>query len=229
METLNIIIPAYNEKNTIGKLITELKQILQKNKIPYNIIVVNDGSTDNTKESIIESSVTVIQHPIRKGYGASIKDGLNVTDSNPICIIDADGTYSPYDIPFLLSNMDNYDMIVGSRTKSSSLIYPTIYKLSNFFICSILNLIFGQKILDINSGLRIIKKNILMKYKNILPDGFSLTATITFAMILDNYKIKYVPIDYHKRIGKSKVKPLSYSFNFIESYFRILLYKFKTL
>lgn len=188
---------------------------------------MDDGSSDNTKEILKKYSILLICHPVRKGYGASIKDGVNIADGNLICIIDADGTYLPADILSLLDNVNDCDMVVGSRTKSGGASFPLTYKVSKFFICSVLSLIFRQKVLDINSGLRIMKKNILIKYRSILPEGFSLTATITFAMMLDGYKIKYVPVDYHERTGKSKIKRLSYTFNFIKSYLRILLYKFR--
>lgn len=226
MKCLDIIIPIHNEAEALRRLISELKAALASSPFSYNIIPVNDGSSDNTKSILDSLSIPYLLHKTKRGYGASIKHGINFSDGELICIIDADLAYSPHDIISLLKYIDGYDMVVGARTKKWSESSPFIYRASKFFICKLLGLVFNKKVYDINSGLRIMRRTVLNRYLHILPDGFSFTSTITFAMMLDGYKIKYVPINYYKRAGKSKIKRGSYTLNFINSYFRTLLNKF---
>lgn len=227
MKHLNIIIPAHNEGPSLGRLISELKTTLMGSGLSYKIIPVDDGSSDNTKDLLDSLSIPYLSHKTKRGYGASIKHGVKFSDGEVICIIDADLTYSPRDITLLLEYIDDYDMVVGARTKRWSGSSPFVYRVSKFFICKLLSLVFNKGVHDINSGLRIMKKTIVNRYLHILPDGFSFTATITLAMLLDSYKIKYVSIDYYKRAGKSKIKKISYTLNFINSYYRTLLNKIR--
>jgi len=227
MKTLNVIIPMHNEGPCIGELISGLKAVLGERLSSYKIIPVDDGSSDNTKAVLDSESIPYVSHKVRKGYGASIKHAMDFSEGELICIIDGDLAYSPQDIIPLLQYVDSYDMVIGARIKKWAERPPLIYRLSKFFICGLLGLIFRQKVYDINSGLRIMKKTIINRYMHILPDGFSFTATMTFAMMFDGYRIKYAPIDYHKREGKSKIKKFTYALNFIRSYLRVVLNKIK--
>lgn len=166
--------------------------------------------------------IKVIRHENNKGYGAALKTGIKNASGDIIITIDADNTYFPRDIQRLVQFGDRYDMVVGARVIDAGRHFSFHQKLAKGFICLLLRMIFKQEILDVNSGLRLMRKSVVEKYLPILPDSFSFTASITLAMLLDNHKIKYVPIGYSKRIGKSKVKIFSYTLNFIKSYWRIM-------
>lgn len=227
---LSVIIPAFNEKNSIIPTIEQVLKIMDKSKITYELIVVNDGSTDGTKElveSYLKSSknkkLTLCNHSPNKGYGASLKTGIKKAKFDDICITDADQTYPNDQIPvmFRIYNEKELDMIVGKREFKK---LPTITKPAKWFISSLANFLLDYKIPDINSGLRIFKKDISKKYFPIICDGFSFTTTITLAMISNHNAVEYHPIEYFTREGKSKIKPVRDTINFIQLIIRTVLY-----
>jgi len=205
METeVTIIIPAYNEEEGIGEVIDKIKDTMGNAKANHEIIVVNDGSTDETAAIVKEKSVKLIQHPYNKGYGAALKTGVKNARGDIVLFIDADAQQTADDIPRLLEPMGEYDMVIGRRTKGSKI--PLLRRLGKFILSSLANYLAGQKIPDLNSGFRAIKKEIVLKYIGILPDTFSFTTTITLATIKEGYNLKYVPIKTGERVGSSKVK-----------------------
>lgn len=224
---LSIVIPAYNEENGIGKVLDELKVILNEVDQPYEIIVVDDGSTDDTTQVVQEKDVALIRHPHNRGYGAALKTGIEHASGECILITDADGTYPNKEVPRLLEHANQYDMVVGSRTGKNVNI-PLYRRPAKWFLSRLANYLSGTKIPDLNSGMRIFRKEDAEKFFNILPSGFSFTTTITLAYLSNDMPIKYVPIDYHERHGKSKISPLKDGFNFILLIVRTITY-FKPL
>ena len=222
-KTYSIVIPVYNEKKGIQKTIEEIRNFATKDV--YEIIVVDDGSTDDTYLSIPAGEVKLIRHPENRGYGASLKTGISNARSECIVITDADGTYPNERIPELVAMFEkgNFDMVVGARVGKNVKI-PLIRRPAKWFISKLANYLTNTKIPDINSGLRVMKKDVVKKYLNILPDGFSFTSTITLAMLTNGYKVKYVPIDYFERKGKSKIRPIYDTLNFIQLIIRTVLY-----
>jgi len=227
---LSILIPVYNEKASIIKTIEQLIQTMNASAIQFEIIIVNDGSTDGTIEILnvftqnhnFNKILKIISHSKNQGYGASLKSGILKAKYPHICITDADSTYPNHEIPSMFEMyMGGYDMVIGQRQFKK---LPTITKPAKLFIHMLANFLAGEKILDINSGLRIFKKKIAIKYFPIICDGFSFTTTITLAMITNNYLIKYYPIDYYKRKGKSKIHPVKDTLNFIQLIIRTVLY-----
>lgn len=219
---ITVIIPAHNEEKAIDTILDELIAVLEEQ--PYEIIVVDDGSTDNTAKIVQQKeTVKLIQHPINKGYGAALKTGIKNATNDLIMIIDGDGTYPVKAIPELLVEVDNYDMVVGARTGKEVKIQ--LYRRpAKWFLSKLANYLVGTKIPDLNSGMRIFKKEDVLKFFNILPSTFSFTTTITLAYLSIDYNVKYVPIDYHERTGKSKIKPFRDGFNFIMLIVRTITY-----
>ena len=220
---ISIIIPAYNEEEGIDKVISELKETVDQE---YEIIVVNDGSTDQT-ENILKQidNVKVINHLKNRGYGASLKTGVKNAQGEYILIIDGDGTYPVNEIPKLLKYVNNYDMVSGMRKgKNFDARWFYSQRLAKFILKKIASYVTKTKIPDINCGLRIFKKEIIEKYWDLYPQGFSFTTTSLVAFLANDYQVKFVSIDYHGRKGKSTLKPFKSFVGFINLILKLSLF-----
>lgn len=228
MSPFSIIIPVYNEEGSVKQTIDGLKNFLLNNNLAGEIIAINDGSTDKTKE-ILETlnGIKIINHQYNKGYGAAIKTGVKEAKHEIICIIDADGTYPMEEIKTLISYLPEYDMAVGARS-GEKVKMPLRRRFVKFFLILLIKILTGVKVPDMNSGLRVFKKSLIKKYMRLIPDGFSLTTTITICSIINNHKIKYVNINYHPRTGASKIHPIKDTYNFFIVILKTVLY-FKPL
>lgn len=220
---LSVVIPVYNEEETVLKVIEELQVSLGKIKKSYEIIVVNDGSNDNTVKFLKDmKGIVLIQHPYNKGYGSALKSGIRIAKGDLICIIDADCSYPTTAIPKLLERMGQYDMVVGARINKTS--EKEHRKLTKWLLAKLASYLSGTKIPDLNSGMRIFKKEDAIKFFHILPSGFSFTTTITLAYLSNDYTVNYVPIDYYKRGGTSKINPIKDGLNFLFLIIRTISY-----
>lgn len=225
MMSFSIIIPVYNEVKAIEETLTKIHKTLQGFNFKYEIIVVNDGSTDRTTEKLEElkkkiNFINISRWP-NKGYGSAIKLGIINAVSENILITDADGTYPIEDIPKFFTEFKSCDMLVGVRSFKN---LPNKTKPVKWMLGKLANYVTETEIPDINSGFRIFKKNSFIPFLPIIPDGFSLTTTITLGMIISNYNVKYIPIKYHVRKGKSKIKPIYDTLNFIKIILKIGLF-----
>ena len=190
----------------------------------YEIIVVNDGSTDDTGDILrSQLDIKLIEHPRNRGYGAALKTGIRHAKYSLIVITDADGTYPNQRIPELVSLSWQADMVVGARI-GANVKYSTLRKIPKWFLARFAEWITMSSIPDLNSGLRVFKKSILEEFLNILPNSFSFTTTITMAMLTNNYIVHYEPIDYHDRVGKSKIKPIRDTLRFVQLILRTGVY-----
>ncbi len=220
---LSVVIPAYNEERGVGDVIRKLQNVLENSGCNYEIIVVDDGSTDKTVDIVRETGVRLIQHSFNRGYGAALKTGIRQAKHDIVVITDADGTYPVDAVPSLVERMSEYDMVVGARTRDSVKI-PFIRQPAKWILGKIANYLTGTTIPDLNSGLRAFRKNVVLKFFNILPSGFSFTATITLAMLTNGYLVHYIPIGYSKRVGKSKFKPIRDTGRFLSLMSRTVMY-----
>lgn len=201
---LSIIIPAYNEEEAISHVLKELKNYLKETKYQNEIIVVNDGSTDKT-DKILKNikNIKLINHPYNKGYGASIKTGVKNAQYDWVLFFDSDQQHRPEYIEDLLKYINQYDMVIGARTGYQG---PLSRQPGKKLLNWVANYLVQQKIPDLNSGFRLIKKDLFLKFSHILPNGFSLSTTITLAFLKEALNVKYIPIEINKRVGKSSVK-----------------------
>jgi glycosyltransferase involved in cell wall biosynthesis len=220
---ISIIIPALNEEQSIVKVIDEIQEVCKNQNIVYEIIVVDDGSTDQTASTLSDKPVQLLRHPENRGYGASIKTGVLAARYAWILITDADGTSPVSEIPKLLENSDHYDMIVGSRTGEDVNI-PLIRKPAKWLLNNLANFMVETHIPDLNSGFRLFRKSSFLRFVNIYPAGFSLTTTITLALLSNNHPVRYVPVNYYKRQGRSKIRPLQDTYNFFLLVLRTIMY-----
>lgn len=222
MSRLSIVIPAFNEEGGIGPTLEKLVPIAAG--MGAEILVVDDGSLDRTAEVAGKiAGVRVLRHDLNRGYGAALKTGIRHAAGDVICITDADGTYPNDRIPELFSYLPRYDMVVGARTGENVAI-PLIRRPAKKFLNVLANLLTGQKIPDLNSGLRLFKREVAERYLHLFPSGFSFTTTITLAMLNADYLVKFVPIDYFRREGRSKIRPIRDTYNFLLLILRITTY-----
>ena len=216
--------PAYNEESCVAEELKLIKKTMDDSDYTYEIILVDDASVDKTAEIVAQFDwVKLVPHFQNKGYGAALKTGIQKAKHDVIIITDADGTYPHAEIPRLLGDIDDYDMVVGARTGKGVKI-PLIRRPAKWCINRLANYLTGMKIPDLNSGLRIMKKNVIEKFLRFLPNGFSWTSTITLAMLTNNYQVKYTPIAYHKRSGRSKIRPIRDTLNFLQLIIRTVVY-----
>jgi glycosyltransferase involved in cell wall biosynthesis len=219
---VSIVVPAFNEESGIGAQIERLREVMASSGWHYELIVVDDGSTDGTAAEVRRHAVRLIQQPRNSGYGASLKSGIRAAKSDWIVIIDADGTYPAEEIPRLLDFAAEYDMVVGSRTGDEVNI-PALRRPAKWFLARLAGYLAEQDIPDMNSGLRVLKRDLVEKYEHLLPSGFSFTTTITLALLCNNYRVYYHPINYAKRVGRSKIRA-SHAYDFLMLILRTVVY-----
>ncbi|PID86827.1 MAG: glycosyl transferase [Chloroflexi bacterium] len=224
---LSIIIPMYNEEASIPTLLSHLATILTETcpDLTYEIIIVDDGSSDNSAHAVqkLENpALHLCQHPYNIGNGAAIKTGMRHARGENILMMDADGQHKPEDIPRLLAHLDQYDMVVGARTKESD--SAKHRDIANFIYNTFATYVCDQKIDDLTSGFRVLKASLAKQMIHLLPNTFSYPTTITLAAVRSGYALKYVPIVAPKRIGKSKIKLFRDGSRFL-----MILFKISTL
>ncbi|MDY6481331.1 glycosyltransferase family 2 protein [Acinetobacter faecalis] len=213
---VSVVLPAKNESGAIEQTITKIMNL----KLVAEILVVNDGSTDNTAELAEKSGARVISHPYSKGNGAAIKTGARNASGEVIVFMDADGQHDPADIPKLLAEIDKgYDLVVGARQKGSQ---ASVGRgIANKFYNNLATYMTEHKVEDLTSGFRAVRAEKFREFIYLLPNGFSYPTTSTMAFFRAGYSICYVPIHASQRIGKSHIKPLRDSIRFFLIIFKI--------
>lgn len=213
---LSIIIPAKNEAQGLKQLLPELKNAQPK----AEILVVNDGSTDQTESVCKEYNVTVVNHPYSKGNGAAIKSGARAATGDVFCFMDADGQHQAQDIESLLdAYRKGYDMVVGARDKASQASLARLF--GNGLYNRIASYMTSHKIEDLTSGFRVVKATKFKEFMYLLPNGFSYPTTCTMAFFRAGYSVGYVPIVAPERIGTSHINVLKDGARFFLIIFKI--------
>ncbi|MDR0406656.1 MAG: glycosyltransferase family 2 protein [Holosporales bacterium] len=203
---ISVVIAAYNEEDAVKGTIARVQEVCEGMQLPFEIIVVDDGSTDATVSVLKEFNVKIVHHPHNVGYGHSLKDGIRAAQYNTIVITDADLTY-PFDrVPDLYKEyLKGFDMVVGARmgeNYAESALKSPLRKILRFIV----EFTAGRKIPDINSGLRIFERDTVKFFFNLLCNGFSFTTSLTLGYMMVGKFVSYIPISYDKRLGRSKVK-----------------------
>jgi glycosyltransferase involved in cell wall biosynthesis len=227
VEGVSVIIPAFNEEGAVAKVVQATRKALSHARIRHEIFVVDDGSEDKTALKARQAGAQVVSMGENRGYGASLKAGIREARYNLIAMLDADGTYPATELPELIRLMATADMAVGARTKPGAAI-PFLRRFPKWILGKWANYLADRKIPDLNSGLRVFKKNIASRYEGLFPNGFSFTTTITLALECHGYIVKYRPVSYLSRVGASKIRPLQDTVNFFSLVLRVVMY-FKPL
>lgn len=219
---VSVIIPAFNEAGTIKGVLDNIKEAL-KDKFTFEIIVVDDGSSDATAEICRREGVRVLREEVNSGYGSSLKKGIRIAGGEIIALIDADGTYGAEDLVNLLNKLEDFDMVVGARIGEKARLSP-LRRIPKYFLKRLASLLTGTAIPDVNSGLRVVTKDIVLKYMSLFPQGFSFTTTLTLAMLCDGYRVRFIPITFSDRKHGSKIRPIRDTLGFIITVLRTILY-----
>lgn len=222
--SVSIVIPVFNEEEAIGDDLDLVIQTMEATDYDYEIIVVDDGSTDRSADIVRQRvRVKLLQHPYNRGVGAARTTGIKHAKGDVVVMTDGDGTYPNQDIPRLLAHMDEYDMVVGARTEETGtarwLRAPT-----KLFIRVLASYLVGIRIPDLNSGFRAFRRDVALKLLNILPPTHSWVGTITLAFLSSGSTIKFIPIDYYERRGESKFHPLGDTYNYLSLVVRTITY-----
>lgn len=213
---ISIVLPAKNESAAIGKTIEQIQQL----QLAHEIIVVNDGSTDQTQQVAESAGAKVLTHPYSKGNGAAIKTGARTAAGDIIIFMDADGQHDPQDIPHLLKKIEQgYDLVVGARQKGSQ---ASVGRgIANTLYNNLATYMTEQKVEDLTSGFRAVRAEKFREFLYLLPNGFSYPTTSTMAFFRAGYSVTYIPIHTAKRIGKSHIQPLKDGVRFFLIIFKI--------
>jgi glycosyltransferase involved in cell wall biosynthesis len=202
---LSLIIPAYNEEAAIGDIVRRAEAVLSRCSSSWEVIVVSDCSTDGTAGVAAKAGARVICHPTNKGYGNALKSGISAARYTTVAIIDADGSYPPEELLLLAPFASRFDMVVGQRVGSHFSGGP-FKRMGRWLQLFLVEFTTGTKVPDVNSGLRIFPRDTALNFFDTLCGGFSFTTSITLAMLMLGYTIKFVPVVYEARIGKSHVR-----------------------
>lgn len=217
--SLSVVIPAYNEEGAVRETVEDVQSHLAPLGIPYEIIVVDDGSEDNTRHEAEASGATVDYNEVNSGYGATLKRGVRQAQYEYIAILDADGTYPARYLPDMLKKCRTQDMVVGDRGAAMRNV-PLIRRPAKYMLNKLASFLAERRLNDLNSGLRVFRKSELIPFLPLLPQNFSFTTTITLCMTCNGKRMIYTPIEYGKRVGKSKIRPVDF-INFIILVLRI--------
>lgn len=224
---VSIVVPAFDEERAIDGVVQRLLALDLGR--PTELVVVDDGSRDGTGAKLDalaarEPRVRAVRHPRNQGYGAALKTGIARARYDAVVITDADGTYPEARIVDLLAALDDgADMAVGSRTGADVNI-PVVRRPAKAVLRWIASYLAATPIPDLNSGLRAMRRDLVLRYRSVLPQGFSFTTTITLAALTNGHRVDYVPIDYAAREGRSKIRPIRDTLGFLALILRTVLY-----
>ena len=206
---LTIIIPAYNEEQNIQDIIERIEEIMLSRTIEFEVLVVNDGSSDKTRDAAEMSGARVVNHAYNMGNGAAVKSGIRAAKGETILLMDADGQHPPEYIPEMLDALGEYDIVVGARsTKSHAGIHRLV---ANKIYSALASYVTKFKILDLTSGFRATRRKTVLPFLYMLPNTFSYPTTMTMAYLRSGWSLKYIPIEAPPRAKgtKSKIRLLS--------------------
>jgi glycosyltransferase involved in cell wall biosynthesis len=213
---ISVVIPAKNEGAVIGALVSRLVA----SQVASEIIVVDDGSSDDTATVAKAAGAMVVAHPYSKGNGAAIKSGARAANGEVIVFMDGDGQHNPDDIQRLVTKLDQgYDMVVGARQKGSQASVGR--DLANRFYNRLASYMSGHPVADLTSGFRVVRAEKFREFLYLLPNGFSYPTTSTMAFFRSGYAVAYEPIDAAKRVGKSHIRLLHDGMRFLLIIFKI--------
>lgn len=205
--TVSVVVPAYNEAEAIGPVMAELHAELKKRGLEFEILVVDDGSSDGTAQAVNPAHARVISHPTNGGYGRALLTGIGAAKHEWVLMIDADGSYPPSEILKLLDFAPAFDLVIGAREGAHFWGTPTKAFLRWVYL-RLASFVVGTRVPDANSGLRLVRKSLVDQQALVRCLGYSFTTTMTLSFLMQGRFVKNMPIEFRARTGgHSKVKP----------------------
>jgi glycosyltransferase involved in cell wall biosynthesis len=227
---VTVLLPAYNEELAIRRVLEEIVEALAATSLAYEIVVVDDASTDRTAmlaedfaAECWQCPVRVIRMPENRGAGAARKVGVRKAAGEIVVMLDADGSYPAAAILDLLAHFPAYDQVNGARTSEQGTL-RWLRRPAKWFIRRLACYLTGCRIPDLNTGLKAFKREAMLPWLWVVPDGFSCVTTMTLAFLTNGHAVKYVPAEYRPRIGKSKFHPLKDTLAYLATVLRMVLY-----
>ena len=212
---LSIVLPAYNEAGSVGPTVAALRQY----KPAAEILVVDDGSTDATAAEARAAGARVLRHPYNKGNGAAVKTGIRAAGGAVVLMMDADGQHQPADADRLLALIGEYDLVVGARTLATNRGF--LRDAGNAFFNRFAGYLVWRPIPDLTSGFRAFKRDHMLEFIHLLPNGYSYPTTSTLSFIKAGYNVAFVPIAARKAAGRSQIKIVRDGLRFVQIMLRI--------
>jgi glycosyltransferase involved in cell wall biosynthesis len=222
---VTVVLPCYNERDHVELEIKRIRAALEAAGMTYELLCIDDGSTDGTREVLqAVDGIRTVLLPRNQGSGTARRIGTQQARGRVVVWTDADMTYPNELIPELVAQLDDtYDQVVGARRTEAG-----TYKLARvpakWVIRKLASFLTSTDIPDLNSGLRAFKRSVAQPYLRLLPAGFSCVTTITLAFLSNGHQVKYVPIDYFKRAGRSKFHPFTDAYNYLIQVLRMVMY-----
>lgn len=199
-DATSVVIPAFNEGVAVARVVAALAEAGPW----HEIIVVDDGSTDETGRHAESAGATVLRHPYNKGNGAAVKTGIRHATGEFVLIVDADGQHQPADARRLVSRLGDFDLVVGARAKATQASSARL--VGNAALNWLAGYLTGRPIPDLTSGFRAARRDYLREFIHLLPNGFSTPTTTTLAFIRAGYNVTFEPVEARPRVGKSKIR-----------------------
>lgn len=220
---LTVLLPAYNEAEAIAPVVAELREALRAWDGDYEILVVDDASSDATAQAARAEGVRVVSRPVNGGSGAARKTGILEARGPYIAMLDADGTYVASHLPEMLAFLPAYDQVNGARTVEAGTM-KALRVPAKWFIRKLAEWVSGHRIPDLNTGLKVFKRDVMKDYLWALPPGFSCVTSMTLSFLCNGHPVQYVPVGYRKRIGKSKFHPVKDTLRYGSTVLRLVMY-----
>lgn len=220
---VSVVLPCYNEEDAIAMVIRDVRAAMDGTPREYEIIVVDDKSSDRTAEIAKDQGVKVLRHPINRGSGASRKTGILAARGEIVVMLDADGTYTAADIPAMLDRFPEWDQVNGARTSEEGTL-KALRVPAKWFIRQLAIYLSGVRIPDLNTGLKAFKRDVMLRYLWVMPEGFSCVTTMTLAFLCNGHAVTWIPTQYHKRIGNSKFHPIRDTSKYFATVVRMVMY-----
>ncbi len=227
-EVVSVILPVYQEEESLAACFSDLTQTLEKAGLNYEIIAVDDGSTDRSLAILLEfqkqyKCLRVAHHLHNRGYGAALRTGVRLARGEIVVFMDVDGQHNPEEILLLLKHIPPYDLVVGYRTKNYA--GPWYRNIGNRFYNWLASRLTGYEIKDLTSGFRAMRRVAMLHFLSLLPSGFSASATGTLAFLKAGYNVLFIPVNVLPRAhGKSKVNLLKDGWRFLLLTLRIIVF-----